>query len=108
MDTPIIKIEVENMRHCIRTALLDWSGQLSAETDKVISDFVEHYDWATEVNRLLEPIVRDALDKAVTEYFTYGEGRAAIDHAIRSALEKRDGAETSTHMGELNQRRTWG
>lgn len=85
-DTPIIRLEVEGMRHAILRALDDRASAINDETNKAIDRFIATFDWQAEVARLLEPMMREAIKAAMRNHFIYGDGRKAIDEAVRAAL----------------------
>ncbi len=85
-DIPIIRLEVEGMRYAILRALEDRADAISAETNRAINNFITTFDWQAEVARLLEPMMREAIKAAMQNHFIYGDGRKAIDDAVREAL----------------------
>ena len=79
---PIIRLEVENLKHAIVTHMgcigSELGDRIAAEVDKA----VEQYPWESTVKKVVEQSIYKALER----HFTYGRGFKAIEGAIEAAL----------------------
>lgn len=80
---PVIKLEVESMRHAILHHMGLAGSELGEHLSAEIQRAVNEYPWKERV----DATVRQALDEAIDGFFRYGRGRQAINKAIDDALE---------------------
>lgn len=84
MSLPIIKIEIEQMRHAIMHAFTEHQFQVSEEVERQLEHVIQNYNY--------EAAIRDAaykaMDEAIKNYFGYGEGYQIIHSAINESLNK--------------------
>lgn len=85
---PIITLEVEHMKHQIKTALCEYETMLSKE----IQDAVDAYCTPENVRRVVADAVKRTVDDSLKEelhhYFRYGAGHHALLSVIRESLDK--------------------
>jgi len=89
MNVPIIKLEVEGMRHTVTTAL----SQHSAEIDENIRKAINFYCSPDNIENVIHKEVTEAIDNAVKEeirsFFKYSKpGRQAIREAVMKYLDE--------------------
>jgi len=93
---PIITLEVEHMKHQIRTALIEYEGMLSKE----IQDAVDAYCTPDNVRRVVADAVKRTVDDSLKDelhhYFRYGAGHHALLSVIRESLDKHIADEFTT------------
>jgi hypothetical protein len=89
-NIPIIRLEVEGMRHTISTALLEHQAQM--DTD--VRNAVETYCQPDNISRIIHDAARDALNTAIREevkaFFLMGNGRKAVAEAVKESLLNRE------------------
>ena len=87
MEIPIIRLEVDRMRHTIAKAFTEYELQISEE----IRQAVDTYCSEDNIQRVVSDSVRVTLDRAIdeeiTKYFAYGEGRKFIAKEVIKRLE---------------------
>lgn len=85
---PIITLEVEHMKHQIKTALCEYEGMMSKE----IQDAVDAYCTPENIRRVVADTVKRTIDENLKEelhhYFRYGAGHHALLSVIRESLDK--------------------
>ena len=81
-DTPIIRLELEQMKHTLLVALGKHNQELSAKAEAQITKAIEDFNWQQETT----VIVHDAIRNALQSYFGYGEGYNFISEAINKAF----------------------
>ena len=88
MNTPIIRLEIEGMKHTIMHAMTQYLTQMDAD----IQAAVERACKPEHISALIETTAREQIAKAVkTEiesFYSYGRGRAAIKEAVLKTLAK--------------------
>lgn len=88
-NVPVIKIEIERMKHTMLTMLSEHSAQLDADMRAA----VESYCSEGNIQRVINQAAREAMDAAIKEevrrFFQYsGAGRAAIREAVLQHLNE--------------------
>jgi len=89
MNLPIIKLEIQGMRHTIATALSQHSAAMDADVQREIEAFCSE----GSITRIIQDIVRREVTAAVTEevqnFFRYSRpGRQAIREAVQQHLDE--------------------
>ncbi len=83
---PIIRLEVEGMRHAILTAFTEQA----VKTDAYVRAEVERYCAPANIEQIIRTAAREALDSAIKQevdsFFRYGEGRKAVAAAVKAKL----------------------
>ena len=89
MSVPIIRLEVEGMKHTVQVALMNHAAQM----DTSIQQAVEAYCTKENIDAVVMKVAREALDMAVREevrnFFGYGRvGRQAVREAVHHWLNE--------------------
>jgi hypothetical protein len=89
MNIPIIKLEVQGMKHTVQTAL----AQYAAQMDSSVQAAIEAYCSDDNLNAVINAAVRGALEEAikseVQDYFRWsGAGREAVRAAVTEHLDQ--------------------
>jgi hypothetical protein len=92
MNQPIIRLEIEGMKHTIMQAMTQYVAQMDSD----IQAAVERACRPEVITVLIEETARREISKAVTDsveaFYRYGEGHAVIrDIVLTSMLKARDG-----------------
>lgn len=86
IPVPIIKLEVEYMKHTMVQALSRYTSQI----DEALRQAVENYCTPENLERVIQAETTRVLDQAIKEevnhWFVYGEGRKAIKEAVEKKL----------------------
>ena len=89
MNMPIIRLEVEGMKHSIMTALLESQAQIDAD----IVAAAEAYCTEENISRVVREATSSAMDRVlkdeVRSFFEYGNGRTAIRRAVLESLSSK-------------------
>jgi hypothetical protein len=84
---PIIKLEVDHMKHTMAIALSQYTAQL----DQNLQEAVEKFCTPENLKRIIEEEAHKQLDivirEQVKQWFVYGEGRAVIRQAVEQKLK---------------------
>ena len=89
MNYPIIRLEVDRMKHSIVTALTELAALMDSSGKKA----VEAYCTEENIDAVVRKAAMEALDAAVKEevrnFFGYsGQGRLAVREAVEQFLNK--------------------
>lgn len=91
---PIIRIEIEGMRHSILRALSEREVQM----DKHVADALQRYVDSGELARTIDREISAAIERAIKEnaesYFRYGEGRKLIADMVAARIRAETGDES--------------
>lgn len=79
---PLIRLEVESMKHAIISHLGVHGSELGKILDAEIQKAIDTYPWESSVAE----IVHDALHSEIERYFRFGEGRKAIQQSVEESL----------------------
>lgn len=82
-DTPIIRLELEQMKQSMMVALGNYHDDITANVDEQLTRAIKNFDWEAAVSRAAS----DAIRKAVDDYFKWGEGHTIIHTAVGDALD---------------------
>lgn len=84
---PIIRMEVEGMRHAILTALSEHHLQLDEQFKAAVNDFCKPENIQQIINEAAARELKSAIDTEVRNFFQYnGEGRKMVAEAIKAKL----------------------
>lgn len=86
---PIIRLEVEHMRHTMTVALSEYTAQLDSD----LQEAIERFCTPDNLRRIIEDEASRTLDDVIREqvnnWFMHGEGQKVIKQAVEQKL--RDG-----------------
>lgn len=86
MNFPVVKLEIEGMRHALHTALSEHALLLDTTLKEAIDSFCEPQNIRAIIMTKAHQQMRVQVEQAVTEFFTYGEGRKAISEEVKKRL----------------------
>ena len=89
---PIIRIELERMKHQIVVALGAAGSELGERIDAEIQRQIEAMPW----ENMIRETILDCVGEAMKDYFKWGKGRRAIEQAITEAFEEKKAGETQS------------
>ena len=82
-SVPIVRLELEHMRHLILSHLRV-SGELGEALNDRIGEAIKSYDF----NGKVSAIASDVINRQIEAYFRHGNGRVCIQKAIQDVLDK--------------------
>lgn len=87
MSIPVIRLEVERMKHSILAAFSEYQGKLDADLVAAVEAYCAPENIqaviAREVQRVLDNVIREEVER----FYRYGHGREVVKEAIRKVLE---------------------
>ena len=85
-DMPIIKLEVERMKHTIMSHLGAYNNEMGKAIEAQIERAIESYDWEGQVTR----ITHECIQERIQSYFKYGAGSRFIGECVDNAFKELD------------------
>ena len=82
MNLPIIRLEIEGMKHSILHHLGLHNDEIARLVEREIDDAIKNIDLRAKVRSEVER----AVTKSIEEYFRYGGGASAISQAVFESL----------------------
>lgn len=83
---PIIRLEVEGMRHAIVTALTDHQATLDADIQAAVTAYCTPDNIGRVVQQHVSRELQTAVVAAVERFFRWGGGREAVESAVTEAI----------------------
>ena len=87
MNIPILRLELEGMKHSLAVALQQYTQQMDSDIQQTIEAYCTPERLLTviqqHVTTTFDAIVREEVDK----YFRYGKGRATIARLVQEKLD---------------------
>ena len=85
-ELPIIRLEMQQMKHTIITALTSHQLQINQYVDVTLQRAIDEFDYDSVVKQSVDEAITDA----IKSYFKYGDGRKVIEAAVKQALMIRE------------------
>lgn len=95
---PIIRLEVERMRHTMVTALTAASLKLDEDIQRAVEEFCQPEHIAQIIHDETERTLNVVIAEEVQKFFRYGEGRKAVAESVKKRLME---ATTYTPLDEV-------
>lgn len=90
MTYPMIRLEIQGMKHAVQVALSDYAAKMNSE----IQAAIEAACTAQHITAIIEETARREVDSAIRQeierFFRYGDGRETIKAAVAAMLAKRE------------------
>ena len=83
-EYPLIKLEIESMKHAILHHFNSYQQDLSNCVKKEIESAIKNFDFASEVRKAVHQVISGTID----QYFKWGDGSKLISSAMNEALNK--------------------
>lgn len=83
---PIIRIELESMRHTLQLAISQHLENMDEIIQKEIDRVCTPENVASIVEQAADKEIKAAITNAIHDFYRYGEGREAIKEVVRKTL----------------------
>lgn len=88
---PVVRLEIEGMRHALQVALADHVVRLDSDIQQAIANFCDDSKLQTLIDEQVNIHMRLAVESAVRDFFSYGQGRTVIKEQVFRHLEEQFG-----------------
>ena len=79
---PIIRLEIEQMRHCVLSHLAQYNKEIEGMVSEEIDRVIKNIDLRAEVRKHMVSCITGAVES----YFKYGDGSKAVKDAVWESL----------------------
>jgi hypothetical protein len=87
-EIPVFRLELRGLGGVLSTAFAKRAEELSETASQIVKEEIENFDLVSEVRRLVKPALEKAVQRAMDEYFVYGDGAAAIRELCKKAFKE--------------------
>lgn len=88
MSIPIIRFEVEGMKHSLMIALREHSALMDSQVQQAVEDFCKPENIDMVMRNMVNEQMKRAVEEEVRNFFSYGDGRRAVRDAVHATLSK--------------------
>lgn len=87
---PIIRFEVEQMRHAITLALSDYAMRMDADVQAAVAAAMTPENVSRAIHDAASKEIEHAIRGEISNFFRFGKGREAIKKAVTETLDRRE------------------
>jgi hypothetical protein len=88
IQQPIIRFEVEHLKHCIVHAFSEYALQFDKDVKGAIERFCQPQNIQRIMDAAVEKTMRDVINAEIETFFKYGNGREVVKRIINRKLEE--------------------
>jgi hypothetical protein len=89
-DLPILRLQLTGMGAAITTAFATHAEQVSQEVALIVAKEIADFNFEAEVRNAVRPAMKRAVERALSDFFEWGEGKTMVSDAVRSAFKSKD------------------
>lgn len=98
---PIIRLEVEGMRHTVAAMLTEHAAKMDADIQAAVDEYCTDGNLARVVRSAARQAIEDAVKEEVRNFFSWSNtGRMAIREAVHKHLEEQYGQLAQAQEGK--------
>lgn len=86
--TPIIRIEVENMKQSIAHAFTEMQLSMDANVRNALEKFCTPENIERVVNQQVEDTIKEVIQREIDTFFKIGPGRSVINEEVRRKMSE--------------------
>lgn len=86
IEQPIIRMEIEGMKHTVVAMLRDHALMLDTELNKAVKDYCRPENVEDIIARQVQTSVDEAIQDEIRDFYRYGKGRSVIKAAVELTL----------------------
>lgn len=87
MKFPIISMEIEGMRHKMKTALLSHKLQMDEDISRAVDEFCKPENIKKIIDNAAVRALESAVQQEVENFFKFGAGRATVIEAVKERFK---------------------
>lgn len=85
---PILRFEVEGMKHSMLLALTNYAAEMDKYVKAAVENFCTEENLTRVINETANRHLKNAIESEIEQFFRFGKGREAVKRAVSEALEK--------------------
>lgn len=86
---PIIRFEVENLRHTVTLALQDYVAKMDADIQAAVAAAMTPENVSRAIRDAASKEIEHSIQREISDFFRFGNGRKAIKKAVTETLDRR-------------------
>jgi len=90
MNMPIVRLEVEHMKHSIQMACTEYIAKMDADIQAAVERVCTPEHISDVVCRAAKETIDKAVDEEVRSFYRYGAGREAVRKAVVDTLTEKE------------------
>lgn len=87
---PIIRFEVEQMRHAVTLALCEYAMKMDADIQAAVAAAMTPENVSRAIQEAASKEIEHAIQGEISNFFRFGKGREAIKKAVTETLDRRE------------------
>lgn len=88
MQIPILKLELDHMRHSMAIALTEYTQRLDETLHQAVEAYCTPENLTRVINEQVEKTMGDVIKDEVRVWFTHGDGRKVIIAEVQRRLSE--------------------
>ncbi|NII54364.1 hypothetical protein [Luteibacter sp. SG786] len=93
MNFPIIRLEVEGMKHAICAAMTQYQAQMDEYVKTAVEEYCTPENLLAVISKNAKSVLDSVLRDEVERFFKYGDGRKAVAMAVIQSLSPREASD---------------
>jgi len=86
MNIPIVRLEIEGMKHSVQTALTEYIMQMDEDIHVAIEKVITPDNISLVISDSVARTLKDVLQTEIDSLFRYGDGRRVLRKTVRSLI----------------------
>ena len=91
MNVPIIRLEIEGMKHTIMIALAEHVHKIDSDIQAAVAEYCKPDNLSLIVQGIASKAIDEAMESEIEHFFRYGEGRKQVASAVMQTMAERYG-----------------
>lgn len=88
MELPIIKLEIERMKHTMVVAMSEYQAQIDSNLKAAVEAFCQPENLKRIIDAQVEQTLKQVIEEEVKNFFRYGKGRQVVSAAVVAKLSE--------------------
>ena len=88
MNTPILRLEITEMRRTLSTALSEYVVKMDADIQAAIARVCTVENVLAVLERTARETMDEIIKKEIEDFYRYGDGRTVLREAVQKHLKK--------------------
>lgn len=89
MSAPIIRLEVQSMKHTVHAMLLKHAAQMDEDIQRAVDSACTPENVSRIVEQTAGEEIKRAIEEEIQKFYRYGDGREAVREVVEKILTER-------------------
>lgn len=86
---PVVRLEVEYMKHAILHAFTEHTLKVDADVKRAVEHFCRPENIRSVASAAVDSVLKEVINAEIEKFYRYGAGREAIAQAVKESLTPR-------------------